>query len=387
MGQDVIGEAAKMVKLCTFIKNANRQHIKFPDLESSLDSKKMFEAYNAISSWPNYEETKLTSLSKVADWCGVKSVVYKDESTRFGLGSFKALGGAYAVATLAKEYQKEGRDPSELTVATATDGNHGRSVSWGAQLAGCKSKIFIHANVSEERERAMSALGADVVRINGNYEASLAACKEAAELNNWPIVSDTSWKGYRDTPMQIMAGYSVMSKEMMEQMGLSRPSHTFLPIGVGGLAAGVVAPMWEDMNDKLGQIISVESHFSQCFLDSISNGKPTLVDIKEETLMAGLSCGEVSEIAWEILKPTLSHCMSIADDGIAKIMQLFANGGFGETSVEAGECSASGLAALLIAKNNPSIWRQLELNKDSTVLLIGTEGATDPILYRQLIGS
>ena len=387
MGQDVIGEAAKMVKLCTFIKNANRQHIKFPDLESSLDSKKMFEAYNAISSWPNYEETKLTSLSKVADWCGVKSVVYKDESTRFGLGSFKALGGAYAVATLAKEYQKEGRDPSELTVATATDGNHGRSVSWGAQLAGCKSKIFIHANVSEERERAMSALGADVVRINGNYEASLAACKEAAELNNWPIVSDTSWKGYRDTPMQIMAGYSVMSKEMMEQMGLSRPSHTFLPIGVGGLAAGVVAPMWEDMNDKLGQIISVESHFSQCFLDSISNGKPTLVDIKEETLMAGLSCGEVSEIAWEILKPTLSHCMSIADDGIAKIMQLFANGGFGETSVEAGECSASGLAALLIAKNNPSVWRQLELNKDSTVLLIGTEGATDPILYRQLIGS
>ena len=387
MGQDVIGEAAKMVKLCTFIKNANRQHIKFPDLESSLDSKKMFEAYNAISSWPNYEETKLTSLSKVADWCGVKSVVYKDESTRFGLGSFKALGGAYAVATLAKEYQKEGRDPSELTVATATDGNHGRSVSWGAQLAGCKSKIFIHANVSEERERAMSALGADVVRINGNYEASLAACKEAAELNNWPIVSDTSWKGYRDTPMQIMAGYSVMSKEIIEQMGLSRPSHTFLPIGVGGLAAGVVAPMWEDMNDKLGQIISVESHFSQCFLDSISNGKPTLVDIKEETLMAGLSCGEVSEIAWEILQPTLSHCMSIADDGIAKIMQLFANGGFGETSVEAGECSASGLAALLIAKNNPSIWRQLELNKDSTVLLIGTEGATDPILYRQLIGS
>ena len=387
MGQDVIGEAAKMVKLCTFIKNANKQHIKFPDLESSLDSKKMFEAYNAISSWPNYEETKLTSLSKVADWCGVKSVVYKDESTRFGLGSFKALGGAYAVATLAKEYEKEGGDPSELTVATATDGNHGRSVSWGAQLAGCKSKIYIHANVSEERERAMSALGADVVRINGNYEASLAACKESAERNSWPIVSDTSWEGYRDTPMQIMAGYSIMSKEIMEQMGLSRPSHTFLPIGVGGLAAGVVAPMWEDMNDKLGQIISVESHFSQCFLDSISNGKPTLVDIKEETLMAGLSCGEVSEIAWEILKPTLSHCMSIADDGIAKIMQLFANGGFGETSVEAGECSASGLAALLIAKNNPSIWRQLELNKDSTVLLIGTEGATDPILYRQLIGS
>ena len=387
MGYELINEAAAMVKLNTFIENASKRNTEFPNSKTSLDSKKMFKAYEAISNWPDYKQTELIKLNKVAEWCGIKSVLYKDESTRFGLGSFKALGGAYAVATLANEYQKEGKDSANLTVATATDGNHGRSVSWGAQLAGCKSKIFIHANVSKERERAMSALGADVVRINGNYEASLAACKEAAELNNWPIVSDTSWKGYRETPMQIMAGYSVMSKEIIEQMGSSRPSHTILPIGVGGLAAGIVAPMWEDMNANLGKMISVESHFSQCFLNSISNGKPTLVDIKEETLMAGLSCGEVSEIAWEILKPTLSHCMSIADEGIAKIMQLFANGDFGETSIEAGECSASGLAALLIAKNNPSIWRQLELNKDSTVLLIGTEGATDPILYKQLIGS
>ena len=387
MGYELINEAAAMVKLNTFIENASKRDTEFPNSKTSLDSKKMFKAYEAISNWPDYKQTELIKLNKVAEWCGIKSVLYKDESTRFGLGSFKALGGAYAVATLAKEYQKEGKDSANLTVATATDGNHGRSVSWGAKLAGCKSKIFIHANVSQERERAMSVLGADVVRINGNYEASLAACKEAAELNNWPIVSDTSWKGYRETPMQIMAGYSVMSKEIIEQMGSSKPSHTILPIGVGGLAAGIVAPMWEDMNANLGKMISVESHFSQCFLNSISNGKPTLVDIKEETLMAGLSCGEVSEIAWEILKPTLSHCMSIADEGIAKIMQLFANGNFGETSIEAGECSASGLAALLIAKNNPSIWRQLELNKDSKVLLIGTEGATDPILYKQLIGS
>ena len=387
MGYELINEAAAMVKLNTFIENASKRDTEFPNSKTSLDSKKMFKAYEAISNWPDYKQTELIKLNKVAEWCGIKSVLYKDESTRFGLGSFKALGGAYAVATLAKEYQKEGKDSANLTVATATDGNHGRSVSWGAKLAGCKSKIFIHTNVSQERERAMSVLGADVVRINGNYEASLAACKEAAELNNWPIVSDTSWKGYRETPMQIMAGYSVMSKEIIEQMGSSRPTHTILPIGVGGLAAGIVAPMWEDMNANLGKMISVESHFSQCFLNSISNGKPTLVDIKEETLMAGLSCGEVSEIAWEILKPTLSHCMSIADEGIAKIMQLFANGDFGETSIEAGECSASGLAALLIAKNNPSIWRQLELNKDSKVLLIGTEGATDPILYKQLIGS
>ena len=386
MTQNVISEAAQLVKLSAFIKNSNQRKSEFPNSEKSLDSKKMQEAYEAISSWPQYKATELISLDKVADWCGVMSVAYKDESTRFGLGSFKALGGAYAVATLAKKYKKTGDDLSKLTVTTATDGNHGRSVSWGARLAGCNCKIFIHANVSQERERAMSELGADVVRINGNYEASLAACKEAAELYKWPIISDTSWEGYRETPMQIMAGYSVMSKEIIEQMGSSRPSHTFLPIGVGGLAAGVVAPMWEDMNNNLGKIISVESYFSQCFLDSIDNSKPTFVDIKEETLMAGLSCGEVSEIAWEILKPTLTHCMSITDDGIAKIMQIFANGGFGESSVEAGECSASGIAALLIAKNNPSIWSELKLDEDSNVLLIGTEGATDPVLYKKLLG-
>ena len=386
MMPNVINEAARLVKLNSFIKNSNQSNSVFPNSETSLDSKKMQAAHKAISSWPQYKATELISLNKVADWCGVKSVVYKDESTRFGLGSFKALGGAYAVATLAKEHKKFGRDLSKLTVTTATDGNHGRSVSWGAKLAGCNCKIFIHANVSQERERAMSELGADVVRINGNYEASLAACKDAAELHNWPIVSDTSWEGYRETPLQIMAGYSVMSAEIIEQMGSSKPSHTFLPVGVGGLAAGIVTPMWEDMNANLGKIISVESYFSQCFLDSIANGVPTLVDIEEETLMAGLSCGEVSQIAWEILKPTLTHCMSITDDGIAKIMQIFANGGFGETLVEAGECSASGLAALFVAKNNPHIWDQLKFSEHSNILLIGTEGATDPVLYKKLIG-
>ena len=231
----------------------------------------------------------------------------------------------------------------------------------------------------------MVAFGADVIRINGNYEASLAACKEEAELNNWLIVSDTSWAGYREIPMQIVAGYSVMSKEIIDELGLSKPSHMFLPIGVGGLAAGVVAPMWNAMNADLGHVISVESQFSECFLRSIAKGKPTTVNIKEETLMAGLSCGEVSEIAWEILKPSLSHCMSIGDEGIALLMRYFSESAFGNQCIEAGECAASGIAALLIARKNPDIWESLNLGVDSDVLLIGTEGATDPILYKKLI--
>ena len=185
--------------------------------------------------------------------------------------------------------------------------------------------------------------------------------------------------------MQIMAGYSVMSKEILAQMRGLEPSHIFLPVGVGGLAAGVVAPMWEAMGTRLSKLISVESHFSQCFLESIHYGTPTAVNITKETIMAGLSCGEVSEIAWEILKPTLSHCISIGDKGIPKMMRLFSEGNFGDGPIEAGECATSGLAALLIAKTNPDIWDNLNFDKHSDVLLIGTEGATDPILYQKLI--
>ena len=380
-----IHNAAISLKLSKFINNKNQKKIEFPDLENSLNAINMNAAYQSISKWPNYEPTKLQNLNHIADFCNVRSVLYKDESTRFGLGSFKALGGSYAIANLVEGCKVKGQNPSEITVTTATDGNHGRSVSWGAKLAGCKAKIFIHAEVSLEREKAMSDLGADVIRINGNYEASLAACKKAAELNNWYIVSDTSWSGYREIPMQIMAGYSVMSKEIMDQMGSAKPTHIFLPIGVGGLAAGVVAPVWERMGSKLCRLISVESHFSQCFLESIDRGMPTTVDIKKETLMAGLSCGEVSEIAWEILKPALSHSMSIGDDGIPNLMRLFARGEFGNEPIEAGECAASGLAALLIAKMNPGIWQSLNFDQYSEILLIGTEGATDPILYEKLI--
>ena len=145
-------------------------------------------------------------------------VVFKDESARFGLGSFKALGGAYAVAHLAKQAEAAGGSITEVTVATATDGNHGRSISWGASRAGCKAKIYIHAHVSKAREEAMAAFGADVIRINGNYEASLAACKEDAAAHGWQIVSDTSWPGYTEVPLTVMAGYTLMAREALDQL-------------------------------------------------------------------------------------------------------------------------------------------------------------------------
>lgn len=365
-------------------RNAAHRQAAFPDQAGSLNARNMAAAMAEISGWDGYAPTPLRALDEVAAALGVRAVYYKDEAPRFDLGSFKALGGAYAVAALVAERLAAGARPGDVTVATATDGNHGRSVSWGAQRAGCNAKIYIHAHVSEARASAMRAYGADVIRVDGNYEASLAACKDDAAANGWDIVSDTSWEGYVDIPLDIMAGYTVMTNEALSQMGTIRPTHAFLPIGVGGLAAAVAAPLWHDMGDQLCHLISVESRLSSCFYDSIAAGAPTLFDITEETLMAGLSCGEVSILAWELLHETLSHCMTIGDDAVAPLMRWFQQR---DLPIEAGECSTSGLAALLAAHANPDHWQALNFDAESVILLIGTEGATDRDLYNQLVAS
>ena len=204
----------------------------FPDRDGSLDAAVMDRARAEIGGWAGYAPTPLHDLPEIADLLGVSRVVYKDESARFGLGSFKALGGAYAVAALVRRLEAAGGRAADLTVATATDGNHGRSVAWGAARAGCAAKIYIHAHVSEAREAAMAAYGADIIRVNGNYEASLEACKQDAAAHGWQIVSDTSWEGYHEVPLMVMAGYTVMAGEVLDQLG-GPPSHALLPVGVG----------------------------------------------------------------------------------------------------------------------------------------------------------
>ena len=353
----------------------------FPDRDGSLDAAVMDRARAEIGGWAGYAPTPLHDLPEIADLLGVSRVVYKDESARFGLGSFKALGGAYAVAALVRRLEAAGGRAADLTVATATDGNHGRSVAWGAARAGCAAKIYIHAHVSEAREAAMAAYGADIIRVNGNYEASLEACKQDAAAHGWQIVSDTSWEGYHEVPLMVMAGYTVMAGEVLDQLG-GPPSHALLPVGVGGLAAGIVAPLWQAAGVSLGRMITVESHMSSCMRDSLVAGTPTPVDITEETLMAGLSCGEVSDLAWDILKPTVSHCVTIGDEAVAPLMRWF----HARTpSIEAGECSTSGLATLLKTHADPVARAALDLTPESVVLLVGTEGATDPDFYHHTI--
>ena len=338
-------------------------------------------AHGEISQWDGYAVTDLVTLTDIASAANVGTVLYKDESTRFGLGSFKALGGSYAVFQLAQAHQKAHGELTNYVIATATDGNHGRSVAWGAKRLGIECHIFIHAHVSQQRSDAMSELGAVVHRIDGNYDDSLVECEKMAEQHGWQIVSDTSWEGYETVPIQVMAGYSVMASEIVEQLNGDIPSHLFIPAGCGGLAGGMLAYLWQVWQEKLPSIVIVESELSDCVYQSLASNKLELIDIVDETVMAGLSCGEVSRIAWPMLQKGAAHVITIPDDGVVPMMRWLARPTDSRRAIEGGECSAASLIALMASVGDENLRTAVGLDSDSTVLVLGTEGATDPDFY------
>jgi diaminopropionate ammonia-lyase len=338
-------------------------------------------AYSTIRQWPAYQATPLISMTDIAAAAGVKKVYYKDESSRFGLGSFKALGGSYAIECLSQDSSR-----GDLVVCTATDGNHGRAVAWGASLCGAECHVFIHANVSEARAQAIASLGAVIHRVEGNYDDSIAACNEQAALHDWQIVSDTSWEGYRDIPKMIMAGYSVMTFEMMDQLDGEIPSHVILQAGCGAMAGALIASMWHHWGSRLPRIIMVESDRSDCVYQSLNRDEIHLVNIVEETVMAGLSCGEVSLLAWPLIQKGASHALTIPDTGVGSMVRWLANPSDGERpSITGGECSASGLIALFAIQQDTELAGGMGLDSESRVLVIGTEGNTDAELYDNII--
>ena len=353
-------------------------------------------ASKEITSWDNYKPTPLHSFDDIAQETGVSSVFYKDENTRFNLKSFKALGGAYAVANLLiKKLKDEGikanssdlilgtyKDyTSKLTVCCATDGNHGRSVAWGAQQFGCNCEIYIHQKVSPGREKAIAKYGALVNRIDGNYDESVRIAAKVAESNGYTVVSDTSYEGYTDIPKDVMQGYTVMVDEAMKQMN-DTPTHVFLQGGVGGFPSAVVSFLQESL-DCPPIFVVVEPVNADCLFQSAVNGEPTPIHGDLDTIMAGLACGEVSVLAWSILESHVTHFMSITDESIPKAMQLLANR---KTPIVAGESAVTGLAGYLIACNDSDLKSKLMINENSKVLFFGTEGDTDEEMYEQLVG-
>ena len=363
-------------KFSEFIENKNYKFNK-NNILNSLSKKQIDDAYSSISKWEGYSPTPLISLSKLSEELNLNKIFYKDESKRFDLKSFKALGGAYAV-------EKKTQGNKDIIIATATAGNHGRSVAWGARRLGLKCKIFISEFVSNARGQAMADLGADVIKVKGNYEKSLIECIKQSTENNWQIVQDVAWKDYIQVPTYTMAGYTVMMKEILHQIHNDKISHIILQAGVGGMAGAMVAGVARYL-DNIPVTLVVEPDSAACVMESIKAEKIEKIDIKRESLMGGMSCGEVSIVPWEILKNSIKYCISLPDDDIAKTMKLLGNSSFSDEPIIAGENSAPGVISLIASCEDEKIKEKLELNKDSNILLIGCEGDTDQAMYQKLI--
>ena len=363
-------------KYSEFTENKNYSFDKDQILKS-ISKNDIDDAYNSISKWEGYAPTPLLSLNKLSKELNLKKIFYKDENKRFNLKSFKALGGAYAV-------EKVTKGNKDIIVATATAGNHGRSVAWGAKRLGLKCKIFISEFVSEARGQAMSDLGADVIKVKGNYEKSLSECIKQSTENNWQIVQDVAWKDYMLIPKYTMAGYLVMMKEIKDQINNEKITHIILQAGVGGMAGAMVAGIARYF-DNVPVTIVGEPDSAACVLESIKTGKIEKIDIKRESLMGGMSCGEVSLVPWEILKNSVKHCISLPDDDIAKTMKLLGNSSFSDQQIIAGENSAPGVIGLIASCMDQNIKQNLKLDQNSNVLVFGCEGDTDKEMYQKLI--
>lgn len=358
------------------------------------------KAFSEITGWQGYSPTPHYALPALATSLTVGEVLYKHEGPRFGIGSFKALGAAYAACrVLQTELSTKLNRPiamtdissgalaqsaKSVTLCSATDGNHGRSLAWGCQRFGATCKIYIHAEVSSIRAQAMRDLGADVIRVQGNYDASVARARADADANGWFMVADTSWPGYSKPPLDVMAGYGLMAHEISRTL-TKPPTHLFIQGGVGGFAAAMAAYLRQYWGDAAPRVVVVEPDLAPCLMASARAGKVTNFDITQETIMAGLSCGEPSELAWDILKDEASDYLAIPDSIIGPTMRLLARPLGSDPSIQGGESGVAGLAALIASARQPDLRAALNLGPGSRILLIGSEGITDPEIYADIM--
>lgn len=350
----------------------------------------------------NHAPTPLVSLPGMALRLGVASIQVKDEGQRLGLGSFKALGGSYAVIRLVLEAASAelGREvdisdlatpevravAARMTFACATDGNHGRSVAMGAQLVGATSVIFVHAGVSDERVAAIARYGARMIRVDGNYDESVREAARVAGEQGWTIVSDTTWPGYERIPSLVMQGYMVLLREALREMA-QPPTHVFVQAGVGGIAATVAGHLALVYGDEQPTFVVVDPARAACVVESARAGQPVVVPEGEPTVMAMLECYEPSLVAWRILARAADAFMTVDEADAISAMQALATPVGGDVAIVAGESGGVGFAALRKAIASPEIVAALGLDADSRILLVNTEGATDPARYTALVGA
>lgn len=355
---------------------------------------------------PGYAPTPLRSLSDLAGQLGVKGFFVKDESPRFGLGAFKALGGSYAMGrvlceklglpvdenTFSRLVSQENRQKlGDITFITATDGNHGRGVAWMAQQLRQRAVVYMPQGTVPERLRNIRALGAEAQILPMNYDDCVRQAARMAEEHGWILVQDTAWEGYEQIPLWIMGGYTTMAGEIAGQLppGVV-PTHLFLQAGVGSMAAAVAAYFSALWGKNCPKIIIVEPDRADCFYRTAkaNDGHLHAVTGDMDSIMAGLCCGEPCPPAWEILSTTASAFISCDDDYTRKGMRRLYHPAGTDPVVVSGESGAvtTGIAGAIMEEAAMKELRQaLGMDENSVILCISTEGDTDKENFRQIV--
>ncbi|MBP2026464.1 diaminopropionate ammonia-lyase [Acetoanaerobium pronyense] len=355
-----------------------------------------------------YEITPLQSLDELAKKLEVKNIWIKDESYRFNLNAFKVLGGSYAIGKYLAE--KLGLDISEITFdklkseetktilgditfVTATDGNHGRGIAWAARELGQKSVVYMPKGSSQIRLENIRKEGADASITDLNYDDSVRLASKYADENNGVLVQDSSWEGYEEIPTWIIQGYATLIDEAMDQIiekGEDMPTHVFLQAGVGSFAASILGYLEARFKENRPITIMVEPSEAACIYKSAleNDGNPHAVTGDMPTIMAGLACGEPSTVGWGILRDYANAYISCPDYVAAKGMRILGNPLGNDPRVISGESGAVGLGILSLIKEQEDLQElanKLKLDKNSNILLINTEGDTDPDGYRRIV--
>ena len=334
---------------------------------------------------PEIEPTPLVSLPALAATLGLSAVFAKDESRRGGLNAFKLLGARFAIDQLLAS----GTISPGQTLVCASEGNHGRGVAHTAKLVGCHARVYLSESVAPARAEAIAGEGADVIRVSGSYDDAVRKATADAIAHGWVVVSDTSWPGYEEIPQLIMLGYTRLMDEGTRSMpdGVM-PDTIFVPGGVGGLLAAVAG--WSAWRWGMAtRVVAVEPASAACLQASARAGRPTTVPGPFTTMMGPLRCGEVSVLAFEAAFPLVAGYIAIDDDWAIRAMRRLARPENGDPRITAGASGAAALGGLLATLQDPAaseLREALALGSRSTVLLIVSEGITDPPLWREVVG-
>lgn len=345
--------------------------------------RKAEEAAQFHASIPEYEMTPLRALPALAGELGLGAISVKDESFRFGLNAFKALGGSFAMHKIA-----DGRE-ERLTFVTATDGNHGRGVAWAASRLGHEAYVYMPRGSSSERLENIRKLGAHAEILALSYDDTVRFAAEKAEQNGWVLIQDTSWKGYEEIPSYIMQGYTTMGYEIFRQLD-EPPTHIFLQAGVGAMAGAMTSFFADVYRSPKPTIVIVEPDGANCIFRTAEadDGALHFCGDDMETIMAGLCCGEPCTVAWDILSCYADNFVSIPDSAAAKGMRVLGAPLPGDERIVSGESGAStvGFVIELMQKKELNELREMiKLDESSVVLCFSTEGDTDRENYRRIV--